>query len=182
MNTAYTLFIEKVKEIYSLQSAAALLGWDQETMMPPRGGQGRADSLATLSKIIQEKICEDQMGDALDAVENQTDLSTNQKIIIREIKKDRKKLLKVPVSLTQELSKTTSLAQQIWTIAKPKNDKTSFDPWLKKVFTLSKQLADCFRAGFRQTKIKKKGRNRAMTYPRLRTTYNVVKKTSTRRA
>ncbi len=55
MNTDYQSFLARVREIYSLRSAQALLGWDQETMMPVRGGQGRADSLTTLSKIIQEK-------------------------------------------------------------------------------------------------------------------------------
>ncbi|MCD6024222.1 MAG: Carboxypeptidase Taq metallopeptidase, partial [Fibrobacteria bacterium] len=35
-------------ELYALKSAAGLLGWDQETFMPPKGGAARAESQAVL--------------------------------------------------------------------------------------------------------------------------------------
>ena len=38
-------------ELDDLQYASGLLGWDQHTMMPARGGAARADALATLERL-----------------------------------------------------------------------------------------------------------------------------------
>ena len=36
MTKAYEKFLHEVKSLYAIKSAQALLGWDQETMLPPR--------------------------------------------------------------------------------------------------------------------------------------------------
>ncbi|MFC1584039.1 carboxypeptidase M32 [Fibrobacterota bacterium] len=143
MNKEYQRFISLVNEIYSIKSAQALLGWDQETMMPPRGGKSRAESSAVLSKVAQEKYCHPELGELIETLQEAKDLSKEEQANLREVKKDRDKLLKIPARLTQELAMTTSLAQQTWAEAMPKNDTSLFNPWLKKVFDLSRELAEC---------------------------------------
>ena len=46
----------RLAEVDDLENAAALLEWDQLTMMPPGGAAGRADQFATLQKIAHEKF------------------------------------------------------------------------------------------------------------------------------
>jgi len=41
-------------EISDVSRAAALLSWDQNVMMPPRGAPARAEQLATLGRIVRE--------------------------------------------------------------------------------------------------------------------------------
>jgi len=139
-------FEATVKEIYSLRSAAALLGWDQETMMPPRGGEGRALAFSSISKVIQEKYCMDKNGDLIsefEMPEMQKKLNEWQQGLVREFKKDRERYLKIPLSLTEEMAKTSSLTQQIWAKARPNNDTAAFNPMLKKMLELTKQQAEC---------------------------------------
>ncbi len=139
----YARFLESIKEIYALRSAQALLGWDQETNMPARGGEGRATALATLSKVIQEKYCDERLGEMLTELELSSGLKADAVSIVHEIKKDRTQLLKIPVSLTQELAHTTSLAQQAWSEALNKKSAQDFLPWLERVLNLLRQKAEC---------------------------------------
>jgi carboxypeptidase Taq len=143
MTKDYQEFLKLIKEIYSLQSSQSLLGWDQETMMPPKGGEGRASSLALLSRLIQEKYCSEKLGGLIEKLVEEKSLSDEERVNVREIKRDRDKLLKVPPELTEEIARTTSLAQQTWTKARPKSDTELFNPWLKQVFDLHRQLAEC---------------------------------------
>jgi len=132
-----------VNEIYSLRSAAALLGWDQETMMPPRGGEGRALAFSAISKVIQEKYCMESNGELisyLELPEEKKKLNEWQQGLLREFKKDRDRYLKIPLSLTEEMAKTSSLTQQIWVQARPKNDTSAFNPILKGLGSQNKTL------------------------------------------
>src|SRR5436305_9826940 len=57
----------RLGELEDLRNAAGLLGWDQQTMMPPRGGPARAESLATLERISHELFVSDDTGRLLEA-------------------------------------------------------------------------------------------------------------------
>ena len=39
---SYELFIERVKDIHKIGAIQGHLGWDQETIMPAKGGQARS--------------------------------------------------------------------------------------------------------------------------------------------
>ena len=46
----------RLAEINDLESAAGLLGWDQNTYMPPGGAPARARQIATLQRLAHEKF------------------------------------------------------------------------------------------------------------------------------
>ncbi|NIR24985.1 MAG: carboxypeptidase M32, partial [Gammaproteobacteria bacterium] len=48
MSERYEALRRHLRELAALNSALGLLGWDQETMMPPRAAAARADELALL--------------------------------------------------------------------------------------------------------------------------------------
>ncbi len=56
----------RVNEIFDLQRASALLGWDQQTYMPPGGAENRGQQLATLQSIAHEKSISPEIGKLLD--------------------------------------------------------------------------------------------------------------------
>ena len=45
---------ERVGTILDLKRVSALVGWDQQTMMPPAGNDARADQLATIDRFSHE--------------------------------------------------------------------------------------------------------------------------------
>src|SRR5207249_8750666 len=46
--------------IADLRATTAILRWDQETYMPPRGATGRAERLGTLTRLLHELFVSSQ--------------------------------------------------------------------------------------------------------------------------
>ena len=53
---------QRLSEVIDLQAAAAVLGWDQTTYMPPGGTEARGRQMATLARIAHEKFTDDAVG------------------------------------------------------------------------------------------------------------------------
>ncbi|MBE3589507.1 MAG: carboxypeptidase M32 [Firmicutes bacterium] len=66
---AYTRLLEHLGEIDDLQRAAAVLSWDRQTNMPPRGSATRSRQAATLGRIAHERFTSEETGRLLAAVE-----------------------------------------------------------------------------------------------------------------
>src|SRR5262245_56352214 len=56
----------RLREIFHLEHAAALLSWDQHTKMPPGGGSARAEQMATLGRLAQERFTDPALGKLID--------------------------------------------------------------------------------------------------------------------
>jgi carboxypeptidase Taq len=63
----------RLAEIVDLRQTSLLLGWDQQTMMPPRGGQARAEALGTLERIAHEMFISADTGRLLEAAASELD-------------------------------------------------------------------------------------------------------------
>jgi carboxypeptidase Taq len=149
MHNAFKPVLELSRDLYALRSAVGILSWDQETYMPPKGGEGRARSMASLARVMHQRFSDPRLKDALDAAAAATDLSPDERVVVRELKRDRDKAVKLPESLASEIAETVSLSQRAWAEARPKNDTAAFNPWLAKVIALRRQEAECL--GYAET-------------------------------
>jgi carboxypeptidase Taq len=149
MPTSFESLREYSQDIYALRSAVGLLSWDQETMMPPAGGEGRAQSLAALSRVLHQKFCDSRLQGLLDRCDQDSGLSLPEKTVVRELRRDRDKAVKIPEALASEIAATASRAQRVWAEARPKNDTQAFNPWLEKIVSLRRQEAECL--GYSET-------------------------------
>ncbi len=57
----------------------AILGWDQETYMPPKAIEERASQLALLEGLAHQKAVNPEIGELLAALEAKSDLSDDEK-------------------------------------------------------------------------------------------------------
>jgi len=137
----------RLAEIDDLESAAALLGWDQETYMPPGGAPARARQIATLRRLAHEKFTDAGLGRLLDdlrpAVERWP-YDSDEASLVRVTRRDYERAVKVPPSFVAQLSDHTSASYQVWTEARPADDFARVQPYLEKTLDLSRQLADFF--------------------------------------
>ena len=97
----YDDFIGRVKELNLIGSLTGLMGWDQETMMPPKGGKLRSEMMAFLSKQAHSRITDSEMGKLLDSLESQK-LTEEQAANVREIRSSYDKATKLPEELVEE--------------------------------------------------------------------------------
>ena len=134
-------------EISDIQRAAGLLGWDQETYMPPGGAEARAEQLATLSKLAHQKFIADELGLLLEALTpwaKTLDPDSDDAALVRVIARDYEKARKLPTKLVGDLSRATSKAVEAWKVARAENDFSRFEPHLQAVLALTIQKAQTY--------------------------------------
>ncbi len=135
-------------EVWDLAMTASLLGWDQQTNMPPKGVVERSEQLATLSKIIHERTVSEKHGKMLeDLVEyvKTLDPDSDDARLVRRAKIDYDKAVRVPTERVAEYARVTALAQEVWVEARAKSDFSLFKPHLARIVELRREYADYFK-------------------------------------
>ena len=143
---AYDALLADMRETAVLASAAGVLGWDQETHLPPKGSPLRADQLAALSGLVHERTTRSQVEEWLAAAEADEGLKQEDDAVanLRELRRDLDRARKLPPALVREMAQTAALAQRAWRDAREASDFAAFAPWLEKVFALSRAKAACY--------------------------------------
>jgi carboxypeptidase Taq len=138
---------ERLLEVDDLNSASAVLYWDQSTYMPLGGAAARGRQMATLGRLAHEKFVDPEIGRLLDdlaAYAEQLPYDSDEASLIRITRKNYDKATKVPASLLSEFYSHSSATYQAWAQARPENDFATVAPLLEKTLDYSRRIADCF--------------------------------------
>jgi len=148
MSPAYTELLHRLKEVAALTSTAALLGWDQETMMPAKAGAARAEQLAVVSRLAHERATDPRIEELLGECESNGQLLADARIAanLREIRRDYDRARKLPAEFVGEMQETNSRALEAWKAARRDDDFSAFEPWLARQVTLNRRKAEYFGA------------------------------------
>ncbi len=141
---------ERLAEISDLSKTGALLGWDQQVMMPPGGAPLRAEQLATVGRIAHQKFTSPEVGKLIDGLRDwgeQHEYDSFEASLIRVAAGDWAKASQVPSELRAEMSRSAALANPVWVDARKRNDFAAFLPVLRKNLDLRKRYIDCFEVG-----------------------------------
>jgi carboxypeptidase Taq len=147
VSEAFEELRRRLAEINDLSRAGALLGWDQQTMMPPRGAAVRAEQLATIGRIAHERFTDSEIGRLLDSLtefEAQHDYASFEASLVRVVRRDWEKARKVPAELRAEMSRASSLGQTAWVEARKNDDYAAFVPVLQRNLDLRRRYVACF--------------------------------------
>lgn len=147
---AYSQLIDSLRQIALLQSAASVLGWDERTKLPPRGAPHRAEQLSLLARMAHEQFTSPRLGELLDTVAGSdlvSDPLSDAAINVRQTRRSYDRARKLPSSLVEQISRTASLGEAAWVIARSKSDYPSFQPWLEQMLRLKQQEAACIGHG-----------------------------------
>jgi len=137
----------RLVEINDLESAAALLEWDQSTYMPPGGAAARGRQIGTLQRLAHEKFTDAAIGKLLDDLrpyEEGLPFDSDEASLIRVTRRDYERAIKIPAPFIAQLYDHMSASYQVWAEARPANDFARAQPYLEKTLDLSRQLAEFF--------------------------------------
>jgi len=137
----YTQYTDLLHKAADLNYAAAVLGWDQEVYMPPKGAEHRGQQLATLTTMAHEMLTADSCGKLLDELSAATDLDETAQHNVRLSLEDHTKNKKLPAKFVEELSQQQSTCFNAWIEARKKNDFSLFAPSLDKMISLKRKQA-----------------------------------------
>ncbi|MFM9195388.1 MAG: carboxypeptidase M32, partial [Planctomycetia bacterium] len=129
-----------------LASVESLLGWDEQTMMPPKAAAYRATQAETVATLAHRRRSDPAYGERLAALAAgplAREGAPQVRAAIRLLHRDFDKHSRVPARLVGTLAKTCVEAQQAWVTARAESSWKTLEPWLQRVFELKRELAAC---------------------------------------
>jgi carboxypeptidase Taq len=145
---AYEELVAKIQDASLLRGTAAVLGWDQETMMPSGGVEYRSRQLAQLAKLNHEWFTHPRIGELLAECEADSELTGDKHsdagANVREVRRNYDRATKVPADLVEEFARTRSIAHHHWQEARAESDFDKFRPWLEKNISLARRVAEAY--------------------------------------
>lgn len=134
-------------EVSDLNSASAVLTWDQQTYMPSGGAERRGQQLGTLQSLAHQKFTSPEVGRMLEdltPIMDTLDPDSDDVRFIKVTTREFNKYTKVPTEWIQEFAEETTVATQVWQEARAENDFMKYQPNLEKIVDLRRRYADYF--------------------------------------
>lgn len=142
---AYGHLHARLREIALLNSTAALLSWDQQTFMPPKALDYRAEQLSYFSGKSHAMFTTPEVGDWLKACEDgglasgpDVEIGTN----VRGWRRNYDRATRLPTTLVEAYERAKIHADAAWQRARELSDFATFAPHLESIFGFVKQMAE----------------------------------------
>jgi len=138
---------EILTEISDLRYSSAVLGWDQQTYMPPGGAEARGNQLALLHRLAHEMSTTSEMGKLLDDLKPfaaTLDPDSDDARLVKVTARAYEKATRVPTKYVVEFAQATTLGQQAWMEARAASNFSIFQPHLEKIVALRQEYASYF--------------------------------------
>src|SRR5271166_371042 len=107
MTNTFPAFQQKLNDLAQMKAAFAVLNWDKDVFMPPKGSGPRAAMLGYLAGELHEKVVSQEfrglLGEAK-AAADAGELSPGDRTIVREVWRDVSREEKLPVEFVKELT------------------------------------------------------------------------------
>jgi carboxypeptidase Taq len=139
--STYERLKDRLATISDLCSANGLLFWDRQTYMPEGGVAGRAEQMATLSRLAHEMFTDAEMSRLLDS-SGEPDPSSEKGALLRRIRRDHERATRLPAKLVAEIARTTTFAESAWVKAREESDWSLFAPHLQKIVRLQREITE----------------------------------------
>ena len=148
-SSRFDVLIHRLREIGTLRSVQATLGWDQETMMPPAAAEFRGEEMALLSSIIHRRATDPEIGDLVQAAAQEPDVREDEilRADLREIRRDYENACKLPTELVAELTLAGTRGLTAWKQARAESRFEIFRPHLETILELNRRKAMCLHDG-----------------------------------
>jgi carboxypeptidase Taq len=141
-NKLYNEYSEKLKRIADIKYASAVLQWDQETYLPPKGAEARSRQLATLNELAHQLTTDKSLERLLKELKGKDDLNFKEKRNIELTWEEYEKQQKFSSSFIRKMSEAVSAAFYSWIAARRQNDFRIYEPALSKLVDLKREEAN----------------------------------------
>ncbi|TLY09894.1 MAG: carboxypeptidase M32, partial [Thaumarchaeota archaeon] len=141
-NPVINQILDAYRPIWSINHATSLLGWDFETYMPKKGTEERGAADSQLHLLHKQLLLSKDFVELVESGKKQEGLNDTEKGIIRVLDRDITKQLKIPKELTEAESLERIRGNMVWRQAREKSDFKMYEPHLKNMIEIKKQIAD----------------------------------------
>ena len=124
-----------------LVQVGGLLGWDEQTQLPPAATEARGRQTAALESVLHEKLTDRRVGEWLARLED-AQLEPLDTRLVQLCRRRFDRAVKLPATLVEELATQRSKSQGAWLRARRQNDFRQFEPHLRRMFELAREQAE----------------------------------------
>lgn len=139
-NTSWDLLVEHIGRLETLVGAIGTLGWDEQTMMPPKAATLRGSQRALLSRIAHDWLVDERLGGWLADIEGSVD--PVKRACHRNVSREHLRERRVSGDLVSELAHARAAGFAAWLEAKKASDYSIFLPKLETLLELSRRRAE----------------------------------------
>lgn len=140
-STQYAEYASRMKKIADVRYASAVLQWDQETYLPPKGAAARSRQLATLNELAHQLFTDKDFGTLLQQLKGAA-LSPVEQKNVELTWEDYEKQQKFSSAFIRQMSEAVSAAFYAWIESRKQNDFKIYEPALTKLIGLKIQEAE----------------------------------------
>ena len=120
MQAKITELKTRLAEIYDLEMAGSLLGWDQQVNLPPGGAAGRGRQSALLARLSLERSSDPALGRLLDELQPYAEslpYDSDEASLVRVARREFERAIRIPPEFMSEFYQHSALCYQAWTEA-----------------------------------------------------------------
>lgn len=128
--------------IADVKFANAVLQWDQETYLPPKGAHFRGQQISSLSEISHRLFSEEEFGILLQELLERNELSAGQKRNVERTNEDYRKNKKYSSEFVRKLSEQVNKAFHSWIESRKQNSFAVYEKDLDALVQLKRQEAE----------------------------------------
>jgi carboxypeptidase Taq len=118
------------------------MGWDFETYMPKNGTEERGVADSQLHLLRKDLLLNKDFVSLVESAKKLDSLSDSEKGVVRVLNREITKQIKIPNELTEAESLERVRGNMVWRMAREKSDFTMYEPHLKKMIEIKKQIAE----------------------------------------
>ena len=147
MSEKFTKLKALIAEVADLNAAQAVLGWDQQTYMPPGGAEARGHQLATLGSLTHQKFTSEEIGNLLNDLKAEfadADPDSDEARYLKVASKDYDQATKVPTEYVAKFAKLTAHGHESWAKAREASDFSIFQTDLEEIVEMRKEYVSFF--------------------------------------
>lgn len=144
-DSRFRVLRDRLGDFHSLNTAAGLLDWDQEVMMPRGGGEARARQSGAVRRAAHEIVAADETGRLIDELREAAasePADSNDAALWRWAEREYRRRRGQPASLVEEIGIHCSRAQEVWVKARAQSDFALFRPELERMIELKRRQAE----------------------------------------
>jgi len=138
---AYDLLAATQLRLYHFGHLGAIVHWDRETNMPPKGIEARGAALAELAALMHRMRTDSQLRQRIERAE-QEPLDETQRANLREIRREWQQANALPEALVQARSLASSRCEHAWRTQRQANDWCGFVGNFRDVLRIAREEAE----------------------------------------
>jgi len=138
---------EQIGELRHLDHVIALLGWDEETMLPGMGREERGEQLAVLEGLRHALLTSEDLGDLIEQVAANSSDSSNWPRELELLRRLRQQAIALPQDLVRSFANARSRALGAWEEAHARDDFSEFAQPFDELLRLLRDKAAALNAG-----------------------------------